>query len=642
MRLLRFEFKKLFSSKGILLLVSALLAANIVLCFFYPITTAEKSNEEYIAGYKSDVQRVVRLAELNKSDLSDGDGGYIIDYQEKVIEKYSALIDAGQVPQTIKGYGEFISFTGKITFMLVLAVVISSMVALNEKDAGMKPFLFISKKGKRVQSVKLLTLFILSAAISVVYTTINLAVTGFKYGLSGLFSPVVSVQAMELCPYRISIFGYIVILFFLSCIISFALAVFTALIGKLSGGYILTFLCSGTVCTILYVNGFDLNDLFIRFRAVNMFDKAVDFLPVFVTIVTCICAVLCVLFYLVGGRQTTIGEKLRKTESNLFDKIHRVFKKTATAKPHQAKRHSLFVYELKKIFISSKLILLVILLVGAKIYYCVDNLSRDDLYEKEYYRLCTKLSGELTFEKSEYIASELSECGAVISRHDEMLNKKQSGLITSEEYNEYLTEFYTAEVKQSAFSRLNEQKDHIEILRTKGGNAEIVYDTSWKTLLLSGFDIFLYALILLLFAGIYTFEYKNGMDKLLLSVKSGGRKLDRAKIISSLLVTTTLCLIFITIDIVFTAIQYPIKNMLSPASSIIGLSFEGGAPLLLYLILFVFKKIVGFALFSVTVCLSSKLLRKPYLIIPVVISITLLPHLLFSNLPFWLDFTKLL
>ena len=51
MKLIGYELKKLFSSKGILLLAVALLVANAALSFFVPSETApERSDEEYIAG----------------------------------------------------------------------------------------------------------------------------------------------------------------------------------------------------------------------------------------------------------------------------------------------------------------------------------------------------------------------------------------------------------------------------------------------------------------------------------------------------------------------------------------------------------------------------------------------------------------
>ena len=643
MKLLKYEFKKLFSSKGILLIVAALLFANAVFCFFYPAETAERTNIEYTAEYTGDIRRVIRLAELNISDLSDGKDGYIIDYQEKVIEKYSALLNAGQMPQAVNGYGDYFRFSGKISLLLILSVVMGSTVSLCEKESKMKPFLLISKRGNRVQGVKLSLLFILSTALTAVYSAVNLIICGFKYGLSGLYAPLVSVQSMEFCPYPLNILWYFLILFALSAIISFILSALSALIGKLTGSYIFTFLCGGAVCAALYSSGFDINGFFVRYRALNLFDKAVDLLPVAVVIILFVCVAVCALFCVIGNKQTRAGEKLQGIEVVLLGRIRTLFEKfPRSKKPRRIKRHGLYRYELKKILISSKLILLVVLLLGIKIFFFGNNLSREDLYEEEYHRLCTELSGELTEAKAEYITSEISECETVISQLESMRNKVQSGQIMSDEYSEFLERFYAAEVKQSAFSRLNEQKNHVEKLQTEGKKAEIIYDTGWRALLFSDYDPYLYALILLLFAGIYTVEYKNGMDKLLSSAKNGGRTLDRVKIGSAVTVTALLCIFFITVDFVFMAVRFPLESLSAPSLSVIGLPFALNTSLLFYTVLYVLKKTVGFILFSVIICIASKFMRKLYITIPAVISITLLPHLLIPDLPYWIDFINLL
>ena len=73
MKLLRYELKKLFSSKGILFLVTVLLLVNAVLCYLSPSGVDKKrSDEEYVASYRSDIERVIRLAERNIADLSGG------------------------------------------------------------------------------------------------------------------------------------------------------------------------------------------------------------------------------------------------------------------------------------------------------------------------------------------------------------------------------------------------------------------------------------------------------------------------------------------------------------------------------------------------------------------------------------------
>lgn len=644
MKLLGYELKKLFCSKGILFLVVALLLANAAICLLTSSDVdSERSDEEYIADYPSDIERVIRLAERNIADLSGGGDSFVVRYQKKVIEKYTVLLRSEQMPEKINGYDEYVAVSGQISLLLISAVVVGSTVMLCEHDSRMKPFLCISKRGNRIYAKKLWLMLILSFGLSAVFSIINLAVCGIKYGLSDVRAPLVSVQSMEFCPYAMSILGYILTLYAIGSVLTFLVALFSAVIGKLSESYIFTFLSGGAVCACLYLSGFDLNDLFTRYRALNLFGTAMDSLRCYTVLLLLLGVVLGALFCLVGNRQTSFGERMRKGERLLFEKADAVCRKALERKsPRRVRRHGLYVYELKKVFISSKLILLVILLLGAKVYFCFENDRQNDPYESEYYRLCTELGGRLTEEKSAYISSGLAECKAILSQYEGMKDQMQSGLITSEKYNEYIQKLYAAEVRQSAFLRLEEQKRHIESLRDEGKDAEIIYDSGWKTLFGAGPDLYLYALVLLLFAGIYTFEYKSGMDGLLPSVRKGGAALDRTKFLTAATVTAALCLIFAVTDISFITRQYPLESLSAPSLSVAGLPMPINAPLLLYAILFEFKRMFGFVLLSVIVCFASKHLRKLYLIIPTVTALTLLPHMLIKNIPWWADFTSLL
>ena len=644
MKMLRYELKKLFSSKGMLLFVIVLLLANATLSFLSPRgTDTERSSEAYIAGYRSDIERVVRLAERNIADLSGGGDSFVVRYQEKVIEKYMAILRSGQLPRTVEGFDAYVSMSGQISLLLVLAVITGSTIILCEHDSRMKPFLCISKCGNRAYGKKLWLMLFLSFGLSAVFSILNLTVCGIKFGFSGLQAPVVSVQSMEFCPYPMSIIGYILTVYVISSALTFLVALLSAVVGKLSGSYIFTFLSGGTVCTCLYLSGFDLGSLFTRYRALNLFGIAVDSLPFYAILLLLTGAFLGTLFCLVGNRQTSFGERMRRAENLLLEKTDAVRKKVLNRKrPRRVRRHGLYVYELKKIFVSSKLILLVILLLSTKIYFCIENDRQNDPYEREYYRLCTELGGELTDEKSAYITTGLAECEAVLSQHDEMRSQVQSGLITSEQYNVYLQKLYAAEVRQSAFLRVDEQRRHIESLRAAENEAKVIYDSGWRALFGAKPDLYLYALILLLFAGIYPFEYKGGMDRLLPSVKHGGYTLDRTKFLTAATVSALLFLIFTATDLVFIIRQYPLEMLSAPSLSVIGIPIQTNAPLILYAILFEFRRMLGFVLLSVTVCVASKLLRKPYLIIPAVTVLTLLPHMLIDDLPWWMDFTSLL
>ena len=644
MKMLRYEWKKLFSSKGMLLFVIVLLLANVALSFLFARDTdTEQSSEAYIAGYRSDIERVVRLAERNIADLSGGGDSFVVRYQEKVIEKYTAILRSGQLPRTIEGFDAYISMSGQISLLLVLAVIMGSAVILCEHDSRMKPFLCISKCGSRVYGKKLWLMLILSLGLTAVFSILNLTVCGIRYGLFGWLAPLVSVQSLEFCPYPMSILGYILILYAISSVLTFLAALFSAVVGKLSESYIFTFFSGGIVCACLFLSGFDLNHLFDRYRAWNLFHTAVDSLLFYASLLFPAGVTLGVIFCLVGNRQTLLGERMRRTERSLFGKINAVRRKAIDGKCHRrAKQHGLFVYELKKIFISSKLVLLVILLLGVKIYFCAEHDRRDDPYEREYYRLCSELGGELTEDKSATITTGLSQCEAILSRYEEMKAQVQNGLITSEEYNEYLQKLYAAEVQRSAFLRLDEQRRHIHSLRAAEKEANIIYDSGWRALFGMKPDLYLYALILLLFAGIYPFEYKSGMDRLLSCVKHGGFTLDRTKFLTAATVSTLLFLIFTATDLAFIIRQYPLEMLSAPSLSVIGIPIQVNAPLILAAILFEFRRMLGYVLLSVMVCAASKLLRKPYLIIPAVTTLTLLPHMLTENLPWWMDFTSLL
>ena len=644
MKLLRYELKKLFSSKGILFLVTVLLLVNAVLCYLSPSGVDKKrSDEEYIAGYRSDIERVIRLAERNIADLSGGGDSFIVRYQKRVIEKYTAILGSGQIPERISGFDEYVAMSGQISLLLLLAVILGSRVILCEHDSRMKSFLCISKRGGRTYAKKLWLMLFLSLGLSAVFSILNLTVCGIKHGFSGWQAPVVSVQSMEFCPYPMSIIGYILTVYVISAALTFLVALLSSVVGKLSGSYIFTFLSGGVICACLYLSGFDLGGIFTRYRALNLFAIAVDALPFYAILLLLTGAFLGTLFCLVGNRQTSFGERMCRAENLLLEKTDAVRKKVLKRKsPRRVRRHGLYVYELKKIFVSSKLILLVILLLGTKIYFCIENGAQNDPYEREYYRLCTELGGELTNEKSVYITTGLAEFEAVLSQHEEKKSQVQSGLITSEQYNEYLQKLYVAEVRQSAFLRLDEQRRHIESLRDEGKNAEIIYDSGWKTLFGAKPDLYLYALILLLFAGIYSFEYKSGMDGLLPSVKRGGHVLDRTKFLTVATVTAVLCLIFTAIDIMFLTRLYPLENLSAPALSVIGIPMSVNTSLLLYAALFELKRMLGFVLLSVIVCFASKFLRKLYLIIPAVSALTLLPHMWIKDIPWWADFSSLL
>jgi len=95
---------------------------------------------------------------------------------------------------------------------------------------------------------------------------------------------------------------------------------------------IFTFLCGGAGCGALYASGFDVNSLFARYRALDLFGRAADALPFYAAALLVSCALLCAAFCMAGNRRTAWGEWLRRAERMLFGNITALLEKAAKNK----------------------------------------------------------------------------------------------------------------------------------------------------------------------------------------------------------------------------------------------------------------------------------------------------------------------
>ncbi len=638
MRLLRFELKKLFASRAVWLLIIAFLTASTLLCLFSgSLTEGSKPTEEYIASYESGIQYVIRVAKLNLADFSASGSAYILDYQENVIDLYTALLDKGAAPEAIKGYDEFVLFSGGNLILLLLAVLLGTRLSLCEKDAGVLPLLGTLKSGRRVYGAKLALLATTSISVNFIAFLFNIIAISVKYSFRGLFAPVQSVQALAFCPYPISIATYIGILFAVSTLLFFLFAVLAALIGKLSGSYLLS-LFGGALLFVLF--DFDINTFFERYRAVNLFGIAVDHVIFWGILLCLVLLALCLLFSFVG-RSFSIFSAL---EAALIKRLSAFGKKILTrkkARPH--KRHSLYFFELKKIFLYSRLIFLVLILLAAKGYMGVKALPDPDPYEVEYRRLCEEFAGEYTEAKNTEIVNRIREYDDILGKQEQMLSQMINDEISREEYDAYMAQYNAAAPKRAALSKLDTQRKHLQSLYAQGITGEFFYDTGWQKLLFTDVDLLLYALVLFSFVGIYSFESASKMNLLLPTLKSGKKPLHLAKFATALSATAVFVLVFSALDLCFAAESYPLTGGNVSAISLAGVAnVPQTVSLVGYFLLLLLKKLFGFLLFAALVCTASKFLKKPFLSFPTILALTILPHFLWAKIPAFLDFTILL
>jgi hypothetical protein len=264
----------------------------------------------------------------------------------------------------------------------------------------------------------------------------------------------------------------------------------------------------------------------------------------------------------------------------------------------------------------------------------------------------TTLQGELTIEKSEFISAEREFINDILVKQDEMLEKYLLEEINFDEYREYLTDYNYAYSRNEILAVIENHLYYIEkTTAVKNIDTWFIYDTGWKKLFHSGFDIILYSLILLLFAGIFADEYtgkssSGSFIQILRTTKKGRKRTFRAKLISALGITAALTVIFNSIDLISIFKNYDLPAINAPLLSLQSFSdISGSITVGQFLAAHLFIKLFANILFTIFLYGLSELLKKSILVMSVSVAVTLFPALfVYFGLDIfnYFDFTALL
>ncbi len=630
MKLLKFESRKLFRSAGFVYLCVGMLILNLLFCIFMPSFT---ESDGYIENYESNIAYVIRVAERNllEYEATASEDNYIVRYQRDVIDRYTSLINNGVKPESVRGWNEF--FENRLDDLLpILAAVIAGvLLTMTEWDNGTHKLALITQKGRKSICAKLILLALFSLAAVILMTAVSLAGIALRFGLSSPSVPICSAEKFAYCPYDISVLEYLIVTVPLKAANLFLIALLSALSAALARSYLMGFLPPIGIVAVGYAlssvksaNDFILlnpyttalcDPLFERYRSLNVFESSVPLLMALCVMLILLSALLAVPYVICFSRG--IGNSsFAKLEKSILSAFSKAKDKFRSLLPRRApKRHSLLYSEAKKSFIKSHLILLCILMLGVKVWYTAST-TPDVHGAEEYYReVCSDLSGELTDEKRAHIDEVLAECAEIMSKADSMRLAMQSGSITGEEYSAYLDEYSRASVEHYAYTKLSAQRMRIDAASSQGVDARMIYDSGWIAFFSEGFDLLLYAFLLLFFCGIYETEYKNGFDRIAKTSAKGMYALDKSKIMLAVIVAAVAFAAFSAVDMISLLRSYTMPNAEFSFASV----SERAISMPIWFIA-VLKYAVGTilsVLFSVTVCLLSRFLKRIYIVIPV-------------------------
>ena len=627
MKLFRFEVRKLTRSVGFKYLLAAFLMINFLFCLFGNLYSPE--SDEYITKYEDNIGYVIRVAERNLLEyesLSDAEH-YMTRYQRDVINHYSDLLDSSVRPEKVRGWNEFFDNKADDLLMLVAAVLLGVLISMSEFDNGTEKLLYMTVCGHRSIMEKISVLACSSLIICILLTLSSLSGIALRFDLSSPTAPLCSVEYFAYCPYGVSVIEYLAMSLAIKVLNLFSLSIFSALCAVVTRSYLASItlslgligacyiLSAGAKSNLLNFYSAALTDpVFERYRSINFFGRSINITVILLAVLITTCLFSAFLFYFLFFRGLA-SSRMEGIDRKLLGFIGKAKERIASMLPRiKPRRRSLLFSEAKKSFVKSHLIILCAVMICIKLAFCYANdvgrAPAEDYYRERCYELC----GDLTEEKRTLISGKLAECRAVLSKFDSMRNAAVSGLITGEEYQAYLDEHSIATVEQFAYSKLSLQCARIDAAADKGIGAKIIYDTGWINFFNSGSDTILYIFLLLFFCGIYENEYKTGFYRIASVSASGMKALHRSKLSLAAIVSVFGFVLFALTDLMFLANSLPLPHLDYSLASVL----ESSASIPLWCAM-IAKYAVGCAvavLFSFTVCLLSRFLKKTYLVIP--------------------------
>ena len=614
-----------------------------------------------IYSYPSDIQKVIDRAYANIAEfeaMGIPPDAYTYRYQYRIIELYKKAQSSVRMGlEYTRGWGEYFDYDAVNIFIFATTLLLGSVAFAQDKNLGLLPIVRVSRHGRAKTAVaKLAALTVATSFVTLAFTFTTFAVFGLCLGFSSGVNAIQVFTQFRYSPYILTVGEYFAITVAFKLATYSLFAVLVAASSIFIGSYPLIY-AFGTLVFVIsfffytlpesplkYINLVTtaaVTPLFERYRAINIFSAVVGYEPLICALYAAFfvaSASVAVVRYCRGPAAATvpgINRKIQilKTIPGKLCKRARINRGTPALRTHS---RSLFLAELYKTFIASKYIFLVTILLAVKLVQAdssfASNNSFSDAVYKEY---MTKIAGPITDEKRRFIADERAMINDILSRKVEMQQKYINDEITYKEYYDYITKYNYALSRDDHFKIIELHASYIDRIKTeKGLNAHFVYDTGWRALFFSGFDFTLYAAIVLLFAGSFADEHSTrsssgSIAQILRVTRKGRSPTFNSKLLSALVVTALLAVIWCGIDILFVAHNYELPLASSPLVSIeafqnLDTHITIGAYLAVYFTLRIFAAL---ALASL-VCALSEVLKKSIVVLAVTVPVTLFPAML--------------
>ncbi|MBR4205732.1 MAG: hypothetical protein IKQ92_09670 [Clostridia bacterium] len=613
-------------------------------------------------GYPARLEKVIDAAKANLSEfrrMGISEDSYAWKYQTEVIRRYEAMRGTVKIGvEYVRGWGDYFDYRLGDVLLFLLLILLCSVVFTQEKQAGFLPVLRASKRGRgKTATLKIALTLCVTLLFVLLFTLTSWTAFGLRIGFSSAENALQALPQFTYSPYRITVGNYfaltvLVKLFSASVFASLLLAVsnllrspvlnYIAGLGLYGVNLLLGRLdASKAAAHLNLVSAAAANSLFTRYRAVNLFSSAAAMVPVMLTLFALLLlggAVLAAWLHTRGGEAvsipfagTVIASVLTAWARFRTSLRQRIAGRAGKRRRARSYSLSLFWAEVFKTLVSSRFLILLLVLLAAKGWYSARLYEARPSYADAVYReYMTFLEGELTPEKSEWIAGERARLSGILAEKTRMEEAFLNGELSYAQYRDYLSEYSSAEARSDLFTVIEEHERYL----AARGSGWFVYDTGWRRLFSGDADLFLYTAVLLLLTGSFAGEYvsrssSGGFAQILRATKLGRRETFRAKLVSAGVISLILALLSCVIDFVVIAKNYALPSPTAPLESLeLFGAYRGSLTVTGYAALFIGLRLLGALFMAMLVCALSELLSRYLPVLGSAVALTLCPALL--------------
>ncbi len=633
------------------------------------------ANIDTAKNYSSDMQKVINRANANLAEFRSmgiSEDSYTYKYQQRVIGTYEYLRDNVKIGvEYTHGWGDYFDYDIVNIFIFIILIMFGSVIFAQEKVSGFLPIVRSARYGRtRTALAKIAVMGLLTVGIVLLLTFTTWGIFGLELGYSSPSNAIQAFGEFNYCQYIVSVGQYFAItvavrlltfLVFAAMLLGLSVFVYNYAVIYAAGlGFFgLNFL----LYTLSYLNADNpfrnlnfvataaVNPLFVRFRSINFFGGVWGYVSFMLTVFSILIMAGIIVTTFVFTKRDANGVSLARVKRlGAFFSAHFFRRHTSNnAVGYQASQsgwrekiytRKLVLYEMYKTLISSRFLLIVLALLCIKIYFFSDTYkSKNSFSDAVYKEYMTTLEGELTDEKSQYIAGERVFINETKAKYETMRAAYINEEITFEEYREYQDDYNYAQSRDEYLKIIEEHEAYLKQTEEKTGTrAWFLYDTGWKKLINTGADLYLFAAILMLFAGSFADEYSSRSSsgsfvQILRTTKKGRLRTFQAKLSSATVITLIMSIIYNAVEFLIILKNYDTPGLSAPILSIeqfgdISAGAAAGMTVMEYIILMYSLRILAALLLALTVTGLSEILRKHLPVMSVTVAFTLFPALI--------------